>query len=166
MDCAVVCRSNRSIHGGGQERGLRAGTPNLPGIVGFGVAARMARDQRAQRHQHLTALGTLLEQHVTAALPAVIIHGAHAPRVPGTSFFTYPNLPRGWLAQLATIAASGGSSCTSGTGKASTVLLAMGVGSSDAANSIRISLGVPTTAAEVSAIATALVDGARRLLAG
>jgi cysteine desulfurase len=151
------------IAGGGQERGLRGGTPNLPGIVGFGVAAHAAAAQRSARSEHLLALTRQLEDAVTRALPEVVVQGQGAPRAPGTSFFTCPDLPRGWLAQLRAVAASGGSSCSSGTGKASTVLLAMGVTAADAANSIRISWGVPSTTAEVDAVAADLIAGVRHL---
>jgi len=149
--------------GGGQERGLRSGSHNLPGIVGFGVAASAAGRAAAQRHAHLSTLSGALEAELRTALPQAVIHGAEAARVPGTSFISYPGLPRGWLAQLTEIAASGGSSCSSATGKPSQVLLAMGVPAADAANAIRISLGVPSTAAEVAIIAQSLIDGARRL---
>ena len=149
--------------GGGQERGLRSGSHNLPGIVGFGVAASAAGRAAAQRHAHLTALTSELETTLRAAMPQLVIHGGQAVRVPGTSFISCPGLPRGWLAQLTDVAASGGSSCSSGTGKPSQVLLAMGVAHADAANAIRISLGVPSTSAEVMIIAQSLIDGARRL---
>src|SRR6185503_4136059 len=132
----------------GQERGLRSGTHNLPGIIGFGVAADLARRDLEARRAHLAALTTRLESALAAALPEAVIQGARAPRAPGTTFVTVPGLPRGWLAQLSEVAASSGSSCASGAGKASHVLQAMGVAEADAANSVRISLGVPTTAAE------------------
>ena len=80
--------------------------------------------------------------------------------------FTVPGLPRGWLAQLVDVAASGGSSCASGTGKPSHVLAAMGTAPADAANSVRIGLGIPTTLADVDAISAALASGAARLRAG
>jgi cysteine desulfurase len=154
------------IWGGGQERALRAGTHNLPGLVGFGVAAAQALTEAASRQRHLARLSDQLEALVVASLPGVRVLGAAAPRAPGTSFFCLPGLTKGWLPQLATVAASGGSSCLSASGAPSHVALAMGVSEADAGNSIRISLGLPTTSAEVEAIARALVQGAQRLLAG
>jgi cysteine desulfurase len=76
---------------------------------------------------------------------------------------TLPGLRHGWLAQLAEVAASAGSACSSGTGAASPVMLALGVGEADARNSLRISLGEPNTDAEVATLAAALIRGAQRL---
>ena len=76
---------------------------------------------------------------------------------------TLPGLRPGWLAQLAAVAASGGSACSSGTGQPSPVLTALGVPSEDARNSLRLSLGEGTTAEDVDAIAAAVIRGARRL---
>ncbi len=155
--------------GGGHERGLRPGTLNVPGIAGFGVAARVARARLAARSAQLTALTAQLEDRLRAALPGLIIHGAAAVhkgrdgRAPGITLLTLPGLRHGWLAQLTEIAASAGSACSSGTGEPSHVLTALGVNSADARNSIRISLGEPTTGTEVHAIADALIRGAARL---
>lgn len=147
--------------GGGQERGLRPGTLNTPGIAGFGIAARIATERLDVRVAHLTALSAQLESRLRADLPGLVIHGA--TRVPGVAMLTLPGLRHGWLAQLAEVAASAGSACSSGTGEASHVLTALGVARDDARNSIRISLGEGTTAAEVARIAESLTRGARRL---
>ena len=149
------------LHGGGHERGLRPGTPNAPGIAGFGVAADIARQRLAARHAHLIYLTNALETRLRQALPHLVIHGAH--RAPGISSLTLPGLRQGWLAQMGDIAASAGSACASGTGDPSQVLTALGVCASDARNTIRISLGEPTTTTEVDRIADTLIRGARRL---
>jgi cysteine desulfurase len=149
------------LTGGGQERGLRPGTLNVPGIAGFGVAARIARERLAARQKHLQALTAHLESRLHAALPGLQIHGGQ--RAPGVSLLTLPGLRHGWLAQLADIAASAGSACSSGTGEPSHVLTALGVNRDDARNSLRISLGEPTTLAEAEAIAVAVIRGALRL---
>ena len=143
--------------GGSQERGLRGGTLNLPGIVGFGVAAAHARRDLAARRTYLATLGTLFESRIRELLPEVVIQGEHAPRIPGTSMCTIPGLPHGWLATLSTVAASGGSTCSSGHG--SPILRAMGCDDHDASNSIRIGLGIHTTADQVEAIAQELTRG-------
>jgi cysteine desulfurase len=153
------------IHGGGQERGLRSGTHNLPGIAGFGVASRAARTDLAERAARAARLGARLEAGVRARIPGVVIQGSEAPRAPGTTMLTVPGLARGWLAQLTDVAASGGSSCASGTGKPSHVLAAMGVAESDAGNSIRISLGIDNSEDDVDRIVAALAGGAERLRA-
>lgn len=147
--------------GGGQERGLRPGTLNVPGIAGFGVAARIARLRHTQRTAQLLALTTLFEQRLYHALPGLVIHGAQ--RAPGISMLTLPGLRHGWLTQLAEVAASAGSACSSGTGEPSHVLTALGVANNDARNSIRISFGEPTTTDEVLRIAEALIRAAHRL---
>jgi cysteine desulfurase len=151
------------LHGGGQERGLRPGTPNLPGIAGFAAACDAARHDRAARHAHLATLGAQLEQLVLQQVPTAIMHGATAPRLPGTSMFSVPGLPQGWLASLAGVAAGGGAACSGG--GASHVLLAMGADQDMARNSVRISLGIGNTASEVADIARALAYGVARLKA-
>ena len=154
------------IHGGGQERGLRGGTPNVPALAGFAVAARVARERADLRGTHLRTLTARLEAALQAALPRLVIHAADARRAPGVSMITLPDLRPGWLAQLAAVAASGGSACSSGTGQPSPVLTALGVPSEDARNSLRLSLGEGTTAEDVDAIAAAVIRGARRLADG
>lgn len=149
------------LHGGGHERGLRPGTPNAPGIAGFGLAADMALKRVAARHAHLTHLTTVLEARLRQALPHLVIHGAH--RAPGISSLTLPGLRHGWLAQIPDVAASAGSACASGTGDPSHVLTALGVSATDARNTIRISLGEPTTITEIEHIADSLIRGAQRL---
>lgn len=149
------------LHGGGHERGLRPGTPNAPGIAGFGVAADLGLKRVAARNAHLTHLTTVLEARLRQALPQLVIHGAH--RAPGISSLTLPGLRHGWLAQVADIAASAGSACSSGTGDPSHVLTALGVPANDARNTIRISLGEPTTMPEIKRIADRLVHSAQHL---
>lgn len=149
------------LFGGGQERGLRPGTLNVPGIAGFGVAAAAAREHLTARQAQLTRHTARLEQQLLAALPGLIIHGRQ--RAPGISSLTLPGLRPSWLAQLTTVAASAGSACSSGTGEASHVLTALGVAPADARNSLRISLGEPTTDDDVEQLIAALIRGAQRL---
>jgi len=150
------------LHGGGHERGLRPGTPNTPGIAGFGIAAEIALERVAARHADLTRLTLHLEQRLRFALPQLVIHGVH--RAPGISSLTLPGLRHGWLAQATEIAASAGSACSSGTGDPSHVLTALGVSASDARNTIRISLGEPSIIADIECIAETLIHGAQRLI--
>ena len=145
------------LHGGRQERGLRPGTPNLPGIVGFAVAAAAARRDLAARQAHLAALTVRLEARLRAELPGLVIQGAAAARLPGVSMLTSPGARPGWLGRLAGLATSGGAACSGG--GPSPTLLAMGCDRADAGNSIRISLGLGTTFAEVEEIASTLRQG-------
>jgi cysteine desulfurase len=151
------------IRGGGQEAGLRSGTENVPGIVGFGLAMEQAARDMKKRCEHLSRLTQRLETAVQHALPEVVIHGSDTERIPGTSMFSLPGLRGNWLAQLPDVMAGSGSACASEQGKPSPVLLAMGVDEDTAGNSVRISLGVPSTEEEVRHIATRLVEGARKL---
>lgn len=145
------------IRGGGQEAEMRSGTENVPALAGWATALELGLHD-------LTAKTERLESQLREALPALQINGAGADRLGGTSSLTLPGLPKGWLAQLRDVAASAGSSCASSDGKPSHVLAAMGVPEKDAANSIRVSLGRPTTNEDVDHIATRLIDGARKLL--
>lgn len=149
------------LHGGSQERGLRPGTPNLPGIAGFAAACAAARRDLAPRIAHLSALGARLEDRVRALLPGVVVQGGGAPRAPGTSMFTLPGLCAGWLATLSGVAASGGAACTAG--QVSRTLLAMGCAPADAGNSIRISLGLGSSLDDAEAVAGELARGAAAL---
>jgi cysteine desulfurase len=149
------------IQGGGQERGLRSGTLNVPAIAALGVAARLARERLAANRRHLAALTADLEQRLRAGLPSVVIHGGDHLRVPGTTFITLPGLPRGWLHALRRTRAGGGASCSAG--KPSRVLTAMGAAEAEAANALRLSLSPDTTAAAVAEIAEDVIGAATRL---
>ena len=151
------------LRGGGQEEGLRSGTENVPGIVGFGMAMdRAARDVHA-RKARLRRLSDVLEGLVRSQIPGVVVQSAGADRLPGTSMFSLPGAAGNWLAQLPDIIASSGSACASMQGKPSHVLTSMGVDEATARNSLRISLGAATTEADVRHIAKRLVEGAKKL---
>jgi len=151
------------IVGGGQERGLRSGTENVAGVAGFGLAAELADAGREQTAAHLTSLQERFEGALRAGLPDLQVHGAGAERAPGTSFVTCPGLPRGWLAQLVDVCASGGSACSTGSMKGAKSLRAMGVNEHDAQNAVRISFGRDNTPADADHIVDRLVTGAERL---
>lgn len=151
------------LRGGGQENGLRSGTENVPAIAGFGLAADLAAREVNVRRAHLQKLSTQLESEVRRRIPGVVIQSAEAERIPGTSMFSCPGLRGKWLAQLSGIVASSGSACASLQEKPSHVLQAMGVDPETAARSIRISLGMPSTPADVRQIAQALAKGAEKL---
>lgn len=151
------------IVGGGQERGLRSGTPNVPGIAGFAVAARLAREQFAVRQARLAQLTGRLEARLLAALPGLHIHAADTDRAPGTTMISLPGLPRGWLTGLQRTCASGGSACQQATGRPSHVLLALGLGEADAGNSLRLGLGFEQDEQDVDAIADDVIRAALAL---
>ncbi|WP_426163862.1 cysteine desulfurase family protein [Sandarakinorhabdus sp. DWP1-3-1] len=141
--------------GGGQERGLRGGTPNLPGIAGFAAALNVPRDW--------ATIATLRDRLETRL--ATIVHGAAAPRLPNIASIGFPGVKAStqvMALDLAGVMVSAGAACSSGKVAASHVLAAMGLGAA-AGEAIRVSLGPQTTAAEVDAFAEAWEDMTRRL---
>ena len=149
--------------GGGQERARRSGTENVPGIAGWLAALNHMRGTRGAQIEKITRLHKLLEATISDALPEVIINGHDSPRAPGFTSLTLPGLHRGWLAQLHGICASGGSSCASGQNKPSRVLETYGRSREDAANSLRLSLGIHNTDDDVAEIAERVIAGALHL---
>ena len=149
--------------GGGQERARRSGTENVPGIAGWLAALNHLQGPRGAQIEKITRLHKLLEATISDALPEVSINGHDSPRAPGFTSLTLPGLRRGWLAQLHGICASGGSSCASGQNKPSRVLETYGRSREDAANSLRLSLGIHNTDDEVAEIAERVIAGALRL---
>jgi cysteine desulfurase len=144
------------ITGGGQEKGHRAGTENLAAIAGFGAAAREALDGLA-RMEAVRALRDEIEDLLVESDSGIEIFGSGAPRLPNTSFFAIPGL-KAETAQiafdLAGVALSAGSACSSGKVGASHVLKAMGRG--DQAGALRLSIGLSTTHEEIALFKTAL----------
>jgi cysteine desulfurase len=160
------------LRGGGQESGLRAGTENVAAIAGFGAAARLAAAEAASEGARLTALRDALTERTLALAPEATIFGAGAPRLPNTLAFAAPGVAAATLLialDLAGVAVSSGSACSSGKVTPSHVLAAMGVAPELAAGAIRLSLGWASSAADVerfaAAFATALT-GLRRRRAG
>jgi len=139
------------IAGGGQELGRRSGTENVAGIAGFGVAASEAASDIGHRAD-IADLRDRLEAGLRELDPNVQIFGQHAPRLPGTTCVRLTGI-RGETQvmhmDLGGVAVSSGSACSSGKVKASHVLAAMGADEETAGQSIRISLGYASTAADV-----------------
>jgi cysteine desulfurase len=145
------------LHGGGQEKGHRAGTEALPAIAGFGAAAKAAVG-RVARTGGLETRRDAIELIVRDCIPDAIFHGiSAAERLPNTVFFTIANL-RAETAQiafdLAGIALSAGSACSSGKVGPSHVLKAMGVES--AYGALRVSIGIETRDEDIAAFRRAL----------
>jgi cysteine desulfurase len=148
------------LRGGAQERRLRAGTENLPGIVGFGAAAALALED-ADYAERVRILRDRLENEVTSRSPDVRIAGLGAPRLPNTTCLIFPGLSHETLLihfDLAGIAVSAGSACSSGKVGPSPVLIAMGYSVEDAASAIRISLGWKSTERDVDRFLAATDD--------
>jgi cysteine desulfurase len=151
--------------GGGQERGRRAGTENLPGIVGFGVAAEIAAAELAAMVR-IAELRDDLERRVMAAVPAAVIFGREAARLPNTTCLGLPGLSsevQVMRLDLAGVAVSAGSACSSGKVQPSHVLRAMGADAPTAGSAIRVSLGWQSSAEDVDRFVAAWTDLAARI---
>lgn len=147
--------------GGGQEQERRAGTENVPGIVGLGAAARLAREHAADPAalETTAALRDRLEAGALARVPGARVHGAQAPRLGNTTNLLLPgHEARTTLLMLAELGveASAGSACSAHRAGPSPVLLAMGLGEEEASRSLRFSLSRWTSEAEVDRALEAL----------
>lgn len=140
------------LHGGKQELGMRAGTENLPGIVGMGVAAELAHANLKIYAKHCVALRERLQQGILCMAPQARIYGELAERVPNTLLVGFPGFDGMSLMlqlDLAGIAVSVGSACGAGDHEPSHVLRGMGCTELESLSTIRISLGLTNTEAEM-----------------
>jgi cysteine desulfurase len=143
------------LTGGKHERNRRAGTENVPAIVGLGIAAGLAREKMAAENARLSALRDHLEQGILTRIPGTIVNGDPDARVPNTSNLSFDRVEAESLLialDLEGIAVSTGSACSSGTLEPSHVLRAMGLPSHRTQNSLRFSLGMFSTDAEVERV--------------
>ncbi len=146
-------RISAILTGGKHERNRRAGTENVPAIVGLGVAATVAQKKRGAEGIRLAALRDRLEREVLARIPQTAVNGARDARVPNTTNISFDGVEAESLLialDLEGIAVSTGSACSSGTLEPSHVLRAMGLPTHRTQNSIRISLGAGNTDEQVA----------------
>jgi cysteine desulfurase len=146
-----VSRFEPLLRGGGQELGRRAGTENVAGIAGFGAAARAAMTSLEHEAVRVESLRDRLESGLRQT-PDVIVFSHDAPRLPNTTLFTVPGLKAETAVigfDLAGVAVSSGSACSSGKVQPSHVLQAMGFGPEIAQGAVRLSLGWSTSDADV-----------------
>ncbi len=152
------------VFGGGHERGLRSGTLNVPGIVGFGAAVRLASRERAVEAARVAALCDRLDSAIRGALDGVTLNGHRAERLPGNLSHSFAGVDgERLISSLRNVAVSSGSACTTASGEPSHVLRALGVPDALARATIRFGLGRFTTAAEVDFAAAEVVEVVRRL---
>jgi cysteine desulfurase len=147
------------IRGGGQERGLRAGTENMAAIAGFGAAATAAAAARQADASRMAKLRDRAEAGLKAAVPQALIFGERAQRLPNTSLFAVPDLKAETALiafDLNGIALSSGAACSSGKMQASTVLKAMGIDPALAAGALRVSLGWSSSERDIENLLAAL----------
>jgi cysteine desulfurase len=155
------------LEGGGQERGLRAGTLNVTGIVGFGAAAELSRAERDAEAARLTRLRDRLWQTLRQSVPGVTLNGHATDRLPGNLNVSVEGVDgEALLVSLDDVAVSSGAACTQA--EPSHVLLALGLSRDRALASLRFGLGRWTTEAEVdyAAAKVAEVVGRLRAMAG
>lgn len=140
--------------GGGQEKKVRAGTENTAGIVGFGIAARLARERLGEASA-IRALRDRLERGVCAKVEGARVVGAGGARLPNTSSILFAGLSAEALLirlDLEGVAASAGSACSSGTLAPSPAILSLGIPPSEAKSVVRFSLSRLTTAGEIDEV--------------
>lgn len=150
--------------GAGQERGLRPGTENVPGIVGLGIACAIARERIDHDGARLSALTHQLWERLAAGIPGLVrtVEAPHA--LPNTLHVRFPGrLGRRVLARAHGLAASTGSACHEGVDHPSTVLTAMGLPPEDALSAVRLSLGRGTTERDVQRAADLLIAAVGQL---
>lgn len=147
------------LHGGGQQRGLRAGTQDVAGAAAFAVAAELAVAELAAEAARIGALRDRLESALTAAVPEMRVSARRADRLPGHLHAVFPGAQGDsllLLLDLAGIAVSTGSACQAGVPEPSHVVQAMGMGADAARSALRLTLGRTTTEADVDAVIAAL----------
>ncbi len=156
------------VLGGGQQRGRRSGTENVPGAVGLGKACELAVSGLAESDPRVTALRDRLERGLLEALPGVTVHGAAARRAGHTSSLSFEEIEAEALLILlddAGLCASSGSACSSGAAKPSHVLRAMNVPFEQIHGSIRFSLGADTTDQDIERTLALVPEKVNRLRA-
>lgn len=166
----LYCRENVRlrplIHGGAQERGRRAGTLNVPGIVGFGKAAALAGETMQERSDREAALRDYLIDRVLAEIPYTRLNGSRQERLSNNAHFCFRFIEGESLLILLDqrgICGSSGSACTSGALDPSHVLLAIGLPHEIAHGSLRLTLSAETTKEEIDVTVEALKEIVGRL---
>jgi len=154
------------LHGGGHERGLRSGSLNVAGIVGLGAAAQIAAQEREQEAVTVAALRDRLVSDLQANLAGVHQNGDPSRRLPNTANLCFEGADaEAVMSNMDSVAVSIGSACSSGSIEPSAVLLAMGLSSEAAFESVRFSLGRFTTPEDVSAATEAAISAVERVRA-
>ena len=152
------------IEGGGQERGMRSGTLNVPGIVGMGAAFAIAREEMREESARVLRLRERLRSAICEALADVVVNGSLAERLPGNLNLSFAFVEgESLLMGLKGIAVSSGSACTSASLEPSHVLRAIGVSDAMSHSAIRFGLGRGTTEEDVDYVAERVISEVARL---
>ncbi len=154
------------LSGGGQERGLRSGTHNVAGIVGLGVACRLARGRMEADAARMSRLRDRLRSALLARVPGVTVNGPVDDRLPGNLNVSFEDLDgQALIESLEGISVSSGSACAAGSTEPSYVLIAMGVPPERAFGSVRFGVGRGNTEEEIDRAVEELARSAARLRA-
>jgi len=130
------------FHGGGQEKELRPGTHNVPGIIGLGKACDISSSELEEESHRITSMRNTLEEKLRKRIPGIQINCVSSPRLPGTSSIIFPNIDAELLiTNCSNLALSTGSACTSGALEPSHVLTSIGLSREKANSTIRFALG-------------------------
>ncbi len=154
------------LHGGEQERGKRAGTENVAGIVGFAKAAELTFRTQKERDRRVRQLRDLLEQELKRRIPGLRVHGDMEHRLPGICHISLPHIEGETMLLMLDqygIYCSAGSACASGSLEPSHVLLAMGCSREEAYDTLRFSLGEENTEEEVLYVSETVEKLVRKL---
>ncbi len=154
------------VQGGGHERGIRPGTENIAGIVGFGKAAELSKKDREQENQQLIRLQKKMADGLLKGIQGIRLNGHPEKRLPGNVNVSFPDLEGEGLVlalDLNGLAVSAGSACSSKNRHASYVLRAMGLSNKEAFGAIRISLGRDNTEKDVDFAVETIRDTVRIL---
>ncbi len=157
-------RLSAQIHGGGHERGNRSGTLAVPNIVGFGEAARVARESMTEEMASISRLRDYMQQTLTDKIPHVILNGHPEHMLPGHLNLSFAYIEgESLLMALKDVALSSGSACTSASLEPSYVLRAMGLNDELAHSSLRMTIGRMTTREEIDFVIALLEKHVTRL---
>lgn len=157
-------RLTPQIHGGGHERGNRSGTLNVPSIVGFGEAAKIAREGMAEEAVRIATLRNRLRDRLRGSIQHVLLNGSETEVLPGTLNISFAYIEgESLLMALKDIALSSGSACTSASLEPSYVLRAMGLDDEMAHSSLRMTIGRFTTEAEIDYVVELISKHVSRL---
>ncbi|HEY6250564.1 MAG TPA: IscS subfamily cysteine desulfurase [Candidatus Angelobacter sp.] len=152
------------IDGGGHERGMRSGTLNVPGIVGFGKACEIAQQEMPEESRRLAGLRNRLRDKLAAELDETFINGSMEHRLPGNLNMSFLYVEgESLLMGINDVAVSSGSACTSATLEPSYVLKSLGLGDDVAHSSIRFGIGRFNTEAEIDYVAGRLIEVVSKL---
>ncbi len=147
------------LHGGGHEQGLRSGTLNVAGIVGFGLACEICAQEMDSEAQRLRGLRDELAQRIIAAVPQVTINGHPNERLPGNLNISFAHVDaEALMMALTDVAVSSGAACASLGQKASTVLTAMGLSERQIKGSIRFGIGRFSSSDDIQYVARRVIE--------